>query len=324
MSSTRLVLRADGGDRVGAGHVGRCLALAEAWVRTGGDALLAVTASAAAQARRMSPNVDLAILDVETGSPEDAAATTRLSAGGWLVIDGYRFDRAARPSGRGVLVIDDFGHGGRLDAEVVLDQNLGASPHCYAGRPPEARLLLGPSFALLRGGPRPVVDRTGEPRTVLVSVGGEPTDTVLVHVTAVVDALVGAGLHVDVIGGLSADDLPPAAGLTVHGFLADPAALVDGADLAVAAAGSSVYSLCRSGTPSVVVPFHDNQVPIAAEFHRAGVALTPDDPREPAGTIALVERLVADDALRARLGAAAARLVDGHGADRVVAELRRS
>lgn len=316
------MLRADGGDGVGAGHVARCLTLAEAWQDAGGDALLAVDASAAEHARRMSPAVDLAVLDVEPGTAEDARTTTSLSDGAWLVVDGYRFATPARPTGERVLVIDDFGHGGRADASIILDQNLGAGADCYRSRPAGTRLLLGPAYALLRRG-RPVVEARGSaPATVLVSVGGEPAPPVLDHFGTVVGALAADGVRIDVIGGASPDDLPSGPGVTVHGFLDDPGPVISRADLAVAAAGSTVYALCLSRVPAVIVPFHANQEPIARSFHDAGAALTPTMPSDARETIALLRQLLVDDDRRHRLGATAGALVDGGGAARVVAEMR--
>lgn len=319
----RLVLRADGGDGVGAGHVGRCLALAEAWERAGGSSMLVVTAGAADHARRMATTVELAVVDVVPGSRADAEATAAIGEGAWLVVDGYRFHAEARPSGEHVLAIDDFGHGGGGRAEVLLDQNLGASAHHYAGRPHD-RLLLGPTFALLRDATPERVPSLGEPRRVLLSVGGEASAAVVRHVRHVVAALSGRGLQFDVMGGVRGDDLPASEGLRVHGFIADPGPLLAGADLAVAAAGSSVYALCRYGVPSVVIPFHDNQEPIAAAFAAAGAALTPVDASDPDTTVALVEQLLADASRREQLGAAGARLVDGQGAARVVDAMQRS
>lgn len=324
MTGDRLVLRADGGAGVGAGHVARCLALAEAWQDAGGDALLAVDAAAADHARRMSPTVDLAVLDVEPGTAEDARTTTSLSAGAWLVIDGYRFSTPARPGGERVLVIDDFGHGGRMDASIILDQNLGGGAACYRGRRAGTRLLLGPAYALLRGDRPVVAERPAGPATILVSVGGEPLPPVLDHFRAVVAALMADGTRVEVIGGASPDDLPVGPEVAVHGFLDDPGAVIARADVAVAAAGSTLYALCRAGVPAVVVPFHTNQEPIARSFHAAGAAVTPADPTDPGRTIALLRQLLVDDERRRRLGSAAAALVDGGGAARVVAELRRS
>lgn len=316
-----LVLRADGGDGVGSGHVGRCLALAEAWERAGGYALLVLTPAAARAAEALGCTVAVSVLDVPPGSPADADRTDALADGAWLVVDGYRF--SGLPRSGPVLVLDDFGHGAGGDATVLLDQNLRAAADHYAGRH-VGRLLLGPSYALLRAMPVVPADRSAPPVRAVVAVGGEPSALVLGHVRVVIEALVADGVGVDVIGGAGPVDLPDLEGLVVHGFVADPAPLLARADVAVAAAGSTVYSLCRHGVPSVVIAFHANQAPIARAFAAASVALTPAVPDDPDESVALVRRLLGDPGLRTRLGAAGAALVDGRGADRVVAALREA
>ncbi len=44
-----------------------------------------------------------------------------------------------------VLVIDDHGSAGEYDADLVVDQNVGATRADY---PPDTRLLAGPRYAL--------------------------------------------------------------------------------------------------------------------------------------------------------------------------------
>ena len=314
----RLVLRADGGEGVGAGHVARCLALAEAWVAAGGSAELAVTPGGAVHARRLGASVPVRELDVDAGTPDDIAATADLG-GGWLVLDGYRFGPGYRPADGRLLVVDDHAHGRAGAADVLLDQNLGARAEDYPAVG-DARLLLGPTYALLRAGAIRVGPRTDDPRRVVVNTGGEPSAAVLDAVRAVTAALAAEGLAVDVIGGADATQIDAVPGVTVHGFVANPEPLLVEADLAVTPAGSTVYGLCRAGIPAVVAAFHDNQERIATALADAGAAVTV--PPDPEALVDGVRVLIRDGERRARIAAAAGRLVDGAGADRVVAELR--
>lgn len=319
----RLVLRADGGGRVGAGHVGRCVALAEAWVRAGGDAVLALTPAAAVHAEAMATSIPIEVLDVDPGSGADAEATAALSEDDWLVVDGYRFGTDLRPSGDHVVHIADRGHGPGGTAAIVLDQNLGARADDYLPEVPGRAVLLGPHYALLRSGPVVANAVEATPRRAVVALGGAPEPGVVAHLDHAIEALVVAGLEVDVLGGDGPGPAPAARpGVTVHGFVADPDAVLVRADLAVSPAGSTVYALCARGIPAVVVAFHDNQEAIAEALAAAGAALSspPDDP-EATGT--LLGKLVGDRELRVALATSAARLVDGRGAERVVTELRR-
>ena len=74
-------------------------------------------------------------------------AASRLGGRGWIVIDGYRFDAAyhaaLRPAAWPLLVIDDYAHLPYYDADLLLNQNLGAERLRYSG-PPAMNRLLGP------------------------------------------------------------------------------------------------------------------------------------------------------------------------------------
>jgi UDP-2,4-diacetamido-2,4,6-trideoxy-beta-L-altropyranose hydrolase len=305
--SARLVLRAAGGGSAGAGHVGRCAALAAAW---GPGAVVAVDPEVRSRAEVLAPG---AVVE----APADPGALGDLVGDGWLVVDGYDFDaawvdRTGVPADRRLL-IDDHGHGERHDAAVVLDQNLGATPDDYPRRPPGSTLLLGARYALVRGADPERRDRRRPVRRLLVALGGEPTPALVErvrHTLAALDVPV-----VDVVGGGDLCRLADLPGVSVHGFVANVPGLMAGADLALAAAGTTTWDLCRHGLPSVLLAVADNQVPVARAVIDAGAALGDGDPGE------LLARLVADPGLRCSLADRARRLVDGRGPRRVVAAI---
>ena len=114
----RLLIRADGGATIGAGHVMRCLALAQAWRKSGGDVWFAHAEIAPPLAARLQREGFSSIqFDVQRGTALDAERTCDLAdreAVDWVVADGYCFDvtwqRAIRASGHRLLVIDDYAH----------------------------------------------------------------------------------------------------------------------------------------------------------------------------------------------------------------------
>lgn len=295
----RLGIRADGGPGVGAGHLVRCLALAQAWRDRGGSVVLETLDLPAVWDRAYRDE------GVEVAEPGEGRADV------W-VVDGYEL---ALPAARAPwLRIDDGGRSADREAAVVLDQNLGASADDYPG-PSDRRLLLGPSHALLR---RPLVAASraraaGEiapaaasgPR-VLLAAGGAPRPAVSSVFDSVAGELEALGCEVVVWSG--ADDPVPA---------------LSTCDVALAASGSTVWELCAFAIAAVVVAVADNQQPIARALGAAEVAIDGGDllgggGPERAGELAgLVAALVHDVPRRRALADRGRALVDGRGADRV-------
>jgi len=298
------------------GHVTRCTALAEAWAGAGGTAVLAVDQSVA---ERAAARTDV---EVRTVTPHGTAAV--VNDADWLVVDGYSFtvdDVAAWgvPVER-TLVVTDHGRGPVGAGSVLLDQNPGVAGSTYGGRTPGSTLLLGPSFALLpeRHSQPPRVDGTA--RRLLVALGGEPAAPTIHLVRDALVRVADLGLSVDVLGGGDLAPLGVLEAVSVHGFVSDPGPWFDRADLAVVAAGTTSWELCRQGIPFVALATVDNQEPVAHALQEAGAALVP--PATADGVAGSVRRLAEDPLTRATLSVAGQRLVDGRGAGRVVAALR--
>lgn len=235
------------------------------------------------------------------------------------VVDGYALP-AELPEALGrrgpVTVIDDGGRRGRYDAAWVLDQNLGADDGPYGDRPSTCRLLLGTRYALLRddvtaGRPEAVPDRSGAPARLLVALGGAPSDAA----RAVFDAVASP----ERLGELGLERVDLAGVSNVGSVLA-------GVDLALSAAGSTVWELAAWGIPTVAVVIADNQRVVARRAGAAGLVVDGGDTEDldPDELYAVLSGLVADRDRRQALAERAWTTVDGRGAARVAAALRGS
>lgn len=330
-----VLVRADASAAIGVGHVMRCLALAQALDDLGGGAATFAMHDppAGIVARLAEEGVGLAELD----DPGDAGATAALAArigARWVVVDGYGFgapfESVLRDRGLRVLAIDDRASAPGHAADVILDQNLGATAATYQDGP---RLLLGPRYALLRREfrvwtppPRAAPDTA---RRVLVSLGGGDPE----NVTALVLdglALVPTPLEVVVLVGAAnphrtalqarAGELGHAVEVVVDAR--DMPERMAWADLAVTAAGGTSWELARCGTPQIAIVIADNQAPVAAALSAAGVAVSLGRHVDlsAAGVAAAVRELAADRTRRDAMSAAGGALVDGQGAVRVLRE----
>ncbi len=334
-----LLLRADASIQVGAGHVMRCLALAQAWEDAGGAAHFAAVELPAGLAERLAAEgMVLHRLDVVSGSREDSEQAVTLAQAlgvGWVVEDGYHFgtdyQRVVKETGLRLLAIDDYGHAGHYVADLVLNQNIYADASLYPSREPYTQLLLGTQYVLLRrefrrwrGWQRkiPVVARK-----VLVTMGGGDPENVTARVIEALCTVDLTGLEVSVVAGGSnphgaalQGQLQGRPGYRLLHHVSDMPELMAWADIAIAASGSTCWELAFMGLPSLLIVLADNQRGIAAGLAARGAAmdlgwhadLTPE-------AIAFaVAQLAVAPALRAELSARMQKLVDGEGAVRVL------
>ena len=338
----RILIRADGGVRTGTGHVMRCLALAQGWQRAGGQAIfLQAETTPALEERLKADGLGTVRLKVAPGTEEDAAQTSneaRSKAVSAIVADGYVFgaawQRRIKDAGLRLLLLDDFAHAEHYSADWVLNQNLSASPDLYPRREPYTQMLLGTRYAQLR---RDFLDwakwqREFPPiaRRVLVTLGGSDPDNVT---GKVVDAL--ACLReweaVVVVGGsnpnlaalqAARESSPGALQLVVDAR--NMPQLMAGADVAVAAAGTTSWELAFMGLPALTLVLADNQRTNAEHLQSAGLSrnLGWHSQVSPEALARQIERLRNDALARTEMSQRGRAAVDGAGAERVAAILR--
>ena len=94
--------------------------------------------------------------------------------------------------------------------------------------------------------------------------------------------------------------------------------LMTSCDIAVSAAGSTLYELCACGIPSITYSLADNQIVAARQFQEQNVMINAGDcrnNRDFTGNIeSCIHHLSEDFQLRKTLSAEMQKLVDGHGA----------
>ena len=336
MSGSRAFgFRVEGGGDIGMGHLMRCFALAETCRRFGHEAVFLSTGVFPALRRRLSAaGVAVSWLGASYPDPLDLERTVawaRAREGVWLVLDGYRFDaeyqHALRKAGCRVLVVDDGIHAERYYADAVLNQNPFAERLSYPceGSP---RLLLGAQYALIR---RDVVDRrpprrpiADRARRVMVTLGGSDprgqTDKVLQGLRS----LRMHDLDVRVVVGPGTTEVAPADGPSIT-VLRDPdvAAVMAWADLAISAAGSTCWELACIGVPALVIVVAENQRAVAAAVEEAGLARSLGwwEALTAEAIGAAVEAVAVDAESRRAMSEHGRALVDGRGAERVLAAL---
>ena len=335
MSGPSTLFVVDGGPDIGGGHVMRALTLACALMERGAPVSLLAPPFVAELLDRFAPAGVGRILTA-FGEPDDLSRAAVEAAAGFraVVFDHFRLGARAHyriAGGRPSLAVDDLADR-RLGVDMVLDVGPDRTAQDYKDLvEPGTRLLLGPSWALVRpefAVARPAAlarrARTDSVGRVLVSLGLTDVGGITARVVnRLLPRLGEAGL--DVVLGRAAASLGEMERLAardprvnLHVETDAMAGLCAAADLSVGAGGSSVWERCAVGLPGVTLVLAENQAPGARALAAAGAGEVVDiraDDFEAAFDRAFTG-LVRSPERRARMGRAAANLVDGEGAAR--------
>jgi len=327
-----VLCRVDADARTGLGHLQRCLALAAA-LRAGGRRVMFLAADIAqVRARVEQAGHAFTAVRVDAAGIEDwqqASDTARAHHCGAVVVDSYDVDdkyfQALRRDGLRVVAIDDLAlHS--FSAHLVVNGGAAARSIRYQSATGDTSFLLGPEYALLgewfADVPARAVAR--EVRTILVAVGGGDAGAALRRILDIVDGLAGA-FTVTVVLGPFANDSDPIARTCRHAVtvVRAPAQLRElmlSADMAVSAAGQTLYELAATGTPAVGVKLFDNQAANLRALAAAGVVAGAGcitDAGFDAHLSSAISALLKSETARTIMSEAGPRLIDGRGATRV-------
>lgn len=298
----KTVFRVDSSFQIGSGHLMRCLTLAERWQDTSeiffisrdlpgnmtglieerGYNLLLLPA----MEKDASLTGYAAWLTVKKST--DMEQCGRLLADlrpELLVVDHYALDeeweRAVRPLVKEIMVIDDLADR-KHDCDILLDQNY--SPDFltrYNGLVPSGcRLLLGPRHVILRREfyeqkPR---KRDGTVKNILVFFGGSDlTDETMKSLLAI-EKLKRDDITVNVVVGSSnknkeAVRLFCAAREQMNYFcqVSNMAELMQRADLALGAGGTTTWERCYLGLPTLLISVAENQEELSRALGEEGI-----------------------------------------------------
>lgn len=259
----------------------------------------------------------------------------------WLVVDHYALDerwesRVATYVGQ-ILAIDDMADR-KHACDVLIDQNLGTTPLDYAALvPAHCKLLIGPEYAILRPRFEQLRKqslnrrRASASNRILICMGGVDADN---FTGIVLNALASSRIPVprielDIVMGIASpwidivrsqvERLPykTAFGIGVK----DMAERMCQADLCIGAAGSMSWERCCLGLPSLIFVLADNQRKIAQALADSGAATILELP--PASTVLgeSLTHILQDRRSVAEMSEQAARITDGKGCKRILAQL---
>lgn len=339
MPGPLFLFRVDADAAIGLGHLSRCLTLAQAVMAQGGAAVFAMAAPAPAVAAKVEGmGAGLVSLPAKMDLHLDLAATLALTheeGAAGVVLDGYKFGQA---------YLDGLAHAAcclffdelmafKFKVALVLNQNLYARAEDYR-RGSGTKLLLGPAYAVLRDefvSARPA--RREHPEIavkLLLNFGGsDPTDLTSRALEGLAASarryeikvvLGGANPHGERVRALAAAS-PHA--VEVLSDISNMAQVMNWAEMALSASGTTTLEMCCLGLPSALVIQVDNQRLIGQAMAAQGLGLQLGWWEEVSGEMMArgMDELAVDRAGRERYSKAGMALVDGLGAARVASEL---
>ncbi len=359
MGTDRLIyIRTDGNPHIASGHLMRCFSIAQQCQRFGMTVCFLVSDKESLSLLEGIPNSDtFSVLQLQTAlyhdldrelpevkmllsSQHDTSVTNREIL---YMIDSYyvteHYLRSLSSLVRTVYLDDlrlfDYPVDLLINYDVIPDRQMPLYRAAYRNA---SHLLLGASYAPLRrqfqNREIPVAETVSN---ILITTGGsDPYHFCLDFIhkirTSNYTDLFGNGeifFHI-VIGSLNADrDLLFSLGeklpfLRLHENVSDMASLMARCDLAISAAGTTLYELCALGIPALSFTMADNQLAAAKAFHEAGAIVCAGDLRkEPADVLQKSILFIKESSLSNRQAAHAImrQLVDGSGACRIAQAL---
>lgn len=339
-----IVFRADASITTGAGHVMRCLALA--------DELRHDSIEVAFVCRQEEGNLIAHIeskghpvyrLPAGINKETDAQLTReflerRKAQPGWLIVDHYDLDYSwesqFRQLVKKIMVIDDLANR-KHDCDLLLDQNYHTGKDRYRDLVPEGCVqLLDPRYALLRPQFREMREKLGK-RTesmekVLVFMGGADLTNETGKTLRALHMLRRKDIHIDVVIGASnphrdeiealASQVPDTA---CHSYVENMAELMGAADISIGACGTATWERCCVGVPSLVMAIAENQRSNAEGLAREGCLVYSGWHERVTETRILEDLifLINHPEIRNLMSLKSATLVDGLGTKRVKGHL---
>jgi spore coat polysaccharide biosynthesis predicted glycosyltransferase SpsG len=218
-----------------------------------------------------------------------------------------------------------------VPCDLLIDYNINFSDFDF---PHAGKTLLGPRYAPLRGEFSAAPKRLRESISqALITVGGADGRNVAEKLMCAVAGERGLdGVFFHVVSGAAnpwADSLTKISNaypgrFLVHQNVKDMAALMNIADAALTAGGSTLYELCAMGVPCVALSIADNQDRIVEAMEDAGIMISADrvaTARDAACAARELAMLRKNPEQIKRMAKAARGVADGAGARRIAYEM---
>lgn len=348
------ILRADGSQRLGIGHIMRCIGFAQGLKKEGIRSVFVV--------KNFGPEIteviqkheyDVNAIDPNSGYEEDASLTlntARRHNADLIVTDLCHDDNIAHPDNyekylktlkdtRKFLVSVDGLCRICYSSDIVVD------PYCRTKNPKitshdHTKFLVGPAFFIFR---QEFVDAAKtrrkiakDARRILVTLGGSDRVNVTLRVAEALKKLGKASLDLRIVIGVCDTKIAQSRKHELENTLKnfggkyqlimrndEMAKLMLWSDLAITGGGLTKYETAVTGTPSVIISQSDREATMTEEFEANGTTLHLGLINEIAekDIIEAIKKVLKDHNLRVGMSRKGKKFVDGKGMERIISEI---
>lgn len=359
-SRRKIIFRVDGNEFLGLGHIMRCLSIADCFaniydydclfITSGGEFEKVITSH---DHKNMVLNTRYDQMEQELDLLISIFQNVEFEFFDALFIDSYyvtekylkQLWKYCRQHSAKLVYIDDI-LAFPYPCDILINYNIYGSYLDYRAlfkceKSPE--MLIGTLYTPLRTEFQSMAFRNicERGKHVLISTGGADFEHIAISlVRKILTRQDGSGNLKDItfhfiIGTMNrdADKIRELAGKSPHIVLdfnvRNMATLMRKSDVAISAAGSTLYELCATQTPTITYILADNQIPGAEGFERHKILSNVGDVRELG--VSLLSNMLIDETLellknyneRKKIASKMSRIVDGRGAERIAKAIRR-
>ena len=334
-----IIFRVDSSTQIGAGHLMRCLTLADEFKKQNhkitfvcrglaGNLISLIKYSVLALSKDDDfQSDDLYLNWLGASQEQDAKHTLEVIPKNTdlLVVDSYALDvtwhKQLRPYVRKIMVIDDLADR-NFDCDSLLNQNLGSKKEDYKNKAPnDCQLLLGCEYALLRSEFSELRGKALEKRSstkaiksILISVGGSDVNNLTYDILQdIPDQLI-----ITVVLGASSpnnkiiQEYAKGKNITVIVGSKNMAELMLDADLSIGAGGATSWERCCLGLPTLLFVTANNQLKIAENLEKLKAVKIVDNLKQD------LELILDNFNLWQQMSTESANICDGLGVKKVV------
>ena len=350
--------RADGNSKIGAGHIMRCLSIACAY-KSAGEEVIFFTADSHFSSLIKNKDINNGVLGSDCMSMESELVLLEHALiekkPKVIIVDSYYVTEKylntlleiCHSYGGKLVYIDDilafaypcdylinyniFGPDKRSDYMDIYDKaGYGKTEEDYP------KFLLGTDFLPLREEFANLPERKTrlKAENVLISTGGADAEHIALAIVKYISCNYIGNLKFHIIVGAMNNDKAEIEKISLgyeniilHYNVKDMVSLMQSCDVAISAAGSTLYELCATQTPTITYVVADNQMFGAESFKAKGVMECIGDIRNMDtekflnSLISCVSNLCVDYKYRKEISTKQSRLVDGYGCRNIIKEI---